>query len=130
VSVAFPSFTDATTSSLYNMIDVPRHYSREFWKDVEESAHVASTALFGGLGRIESNYMDALLPAVDATKLLTDPIPALFRPEDFANTLVQLRTRYEKLFAGNGDQRAIQVKIVLDSLPGVAAGLAAMGGPQ
>jgi hypothetical protein len=131
ISVAFPSFTDATVTALRETIEVPRHFPRDWWiKNAEEATRVASTELFGGTGRLESNYVDSLLPSVDLVKMLVDPVPALLRPEDFASTLVQLRTRYEKLFAGSGDRRAVQVKIVLDSLPGVAAPLDAMGGPQ
>jgi len=131
VSVAFPSFVDAVIGAQYDAIDIARNASREEWKNgPSEAVHVGATELFGGLGRIESNYVDDLLPSIDAVKALTDPIPVLFRPDDFANTLVQLRTRYEKLFAGTGEQRALQVRIVLDRLPGVAAPLSAMGGPR
>ncbi|OBA70283.1 hypothetical protein A5641_13205 [Mycobacterium sp. 1554424.7] len=131
VSVAFPTFTDALLGSGEDFTAVPRRYNDEQWRNgVQEAYRVGSTELFGGFGRLESNYVDDLLPAIDGVKALTDPVPALVRPDDFANTLVQLRTRLQKLFAGNGDQRALQVKIVLDSLPGVAAPLAALGGPQ
>lgn len=131
VSVAFPTFTDALLGSGEDFTAVPRRYNDEQWRNgVQEAYRVGSTELFGGFGRLESNYVDDLLPAIDGVKALTDPVPALVRPDDFANTLVQMRTRLQKLFAGNGDQRALQVKIVLDNLPGVAAPLAAMGGPQ
>ncbi|WP_241524330.1 Mammalian cell entry related domain protein [Mycobacterium paraense] len=131
VSVAFPTFTDALLGSGEDFTAVPRRYNDEQWRNgVQEAYRVGSTELFGGFGRLESNYVDDLLPAIDAVKALTDPVPALFRPDDFANTLVQLRTRFQKLFAGNGEQRALQVRIVLDNLPGVAAPLAAMGGAQ
>jgi hypothetical protein len=131
VSVAFPSFTDAVVGALYDLIDQPRKFSSKDWVNgPQEYIHFGATEFFGGTGRILVNYVDDLLPAVDSVKLLTDPVPALLRPDEFANTLVQLRSRYEKLFAGNGDQRALQVKIALDKLPGVMAPLSAMGGPQ
>jgi hypothetical protein len=41
--------------------------------------------------------------------------------------LVELRSRFEKLYAGTPEQRALQVRIVLDSLPGVAAPLGVLG---
>lgn len=130
-AVAFPTFTDAMLGAGEYFTAIPRRYTDEQWRNgVQEAYRVGSTELFGGFGRLESNYVDDLLPAIDGVKALTDPVPALFRPDDFANTLVQLRTRLQKLFAGNGEQRALQVKIVLDSLPGVAAPLAALGAPQ
>lgn len=129
VSVTLPSFTDAVVHSLYRTVDLPGRFSEEEWvAGPQESIRVASTELFGGTGRLVSNYVDNLLPSVDTVKLLTDPIPALLRPDDFADTLVQLRTRYEKMFAGADGQRAVQLRIVLDSLPGVAAPIAAIGG--
>jgi hypothetical protein len=131
IGVAFPTFTDALLGAGEDFTAVPRRYNDEQWRmGVQEAYRVGSTELFGGFGRLESNYVDDLLPAIDGVKALTDPVPALVRPDDFANTLVQLRARLQKLFAGNGEQRALQVKIVLDNLPGVAAPLAAMGGPQ
>ena len=131
VGVAFPAFTDSVVGAIYNIIDKPRRFDADTWKNgPQEYIKFGSTEFFGGASRILVNYIDDLLPAVDAVKLLSDPVPALFRPDEFANTLVQLRTRYEKLFAGNGEQRALQVKIVMDKLPGVAAPLSAMGAPQ
>jgi hypothetical protein len=128
IAVAFPSFTDSVVGALYQIVDKPRRFSADTWKNgPQEYIRIGSTDFFGGASRILVNYIDDLLPAVDAVKLLSDPMPALFRPDDFANTLVQLRTRYEKLFAGDGEQRALQVKIVMDALPGVAAPLNAMG---
>jgi hypothetical protein len=55
-------------------------------------------------------------------------VPKIVSPENFAYTLTELRTRLERMYAGSGDQRALQVRIILDRLPGVAAPLAAMGG--
>jgi len=43
--------------------------------------------------------------------------------------LVELRTRFEKLYSGTPEQRALRVRIVLDDLPGVAAPLGVMGAP-
>jgi hypothetical protein len=72
-----------------------------------------------------------LYPLITGIKALTDVTPPLLRPQDIAQKLAELRSRFEKLYAGNGDQRAISVRILLDSLPGVAAPLGiAMGGPQ
>jgi len=42
--------------------------------------------------------------------------------------VAELRTRFEKMYQGTPEQRALQVRIVLDSLPGVAAPIAAVGG--
>jgi hypothetical protein len=75
------------------------------------------------------SHVGDLLPLVDSIKALTDVVPPLIRPEAIGNMLVELRSRFEKMYAGSPEERALKVRIVLDSLPGVAAPLSAMGGP-
>lgn len=131
IGVAFPGFTDALLGAGDDFTAIPRTYADEEWLNgPQETIRVGSTDLFGPVGELESKYVDNLLPAIDGLKALTDPVPVLVRPGDFADTMVTIRTRLEKLFAGNGEQRALQVKIVLENLPGVAAPLAAMGAGQ
>ncbi len=59
-------------------------------------------------------------------------VPPLIRPADTAQMMAEMRTRFEKkMYQGTPpEQRALQVRIVLDSLPGVAAPIAAIGGQQ
>ena len=136
LSVAFPGYLDALTNlgratydgnnivnwGTWNMTDEQyEHYAIPF---VEQ----ASVGLFGAFGRLESTHTGDLLPFIDTVKMMTDVVPPLIRPESVAQTLVELRTRLEKMYVGSPEQRAMQVRIVLDSLPGVAAPLAAIGG--
>lgn len=131
ISVAFPTFTDGAVYAGDRLVASKfGELSEETFKGpVEEIVKLGTVDLFGAFGRILGNNVDTLLPAVDEVKSLTDPVPALFRPAEFSNTLVQLRTRFEHLFAGNDQQRALQVRIVLDKLPGVEAPLG-MGAGQ
>ena len=132
VSVAFPSFTDGVfTAGNAFIADLLPVSQQDFYSDngLLKAIDAGSTKIFGGVGRLESNYVDDLLPTIDGLKPILDTVPVLFRPADFADTLVQLRTRFEKMFAGNNEQRALQVRIVLDNLPGVAAPLGALPGP-
>jgi hypothetical protein len=69
-----------------------------------------------------------LAPLTDMIKVLTDVVPGLVPPDAIADTARELRTRLEKLFAGSPGQRAINFRVVLDSLPGVAAPINAVGG--
>ncbi|ORA08803.1 Mammalian cell entry related domain protein [Mycobacterium arosiense] len=136
MSVAFPGYVDALTNlgratydgtnvlnwGTWNMSDEQyEHYAIPF---IEQ----ASIGLFGAFGKLESTHTGDLLPFVNTVQLLTDVVPPLLRPGDIAQTLVELRTRLEKMYVGTPEQRAMQVRIVLDSLPGVAAPLATMGG--
>lgn len=86
--------------------------------------------IFGSTGKLLESHVGDLLPLVDSIKALSDVVPPLIRPEGIANTLVQLRTRFEQMYAGTPEQRALQVRIVLDKLPGLAAPLDAIGGPE
>jgi hypothetical protein len=136
ISVALPSFVDAFGDFGDHFISAHDQtpfgqLSEDVWRDKAlASLKLGPTAIFGSAGRLEMKFIPDLLPAVDMTKLLVDPVPVLLRPDDFAQTMVELRTRFEKAFGGSPDQRALQIRIALDSLPGVAGPVAAMGGAQ
>ncbi|MDT5362580.1 MAG: phospholipid/cholesterol/gamma-HCH transport system substrate-binding protein [Mycobacterium sp.] len=92
---------------------------------------LAADGLFGAVGKLLYSHVDDLFPLITGIKALTDVTPPLLRPQDIAQKLAELRSRFEELYAGNGDQRAISVRILLDSLPGVAAPLGiVVGGPE
>jgi hypothetical protein len=91
---------------------------------------VGSVGVFADVGKLESKHVGDLLPVTDTVKALTDVVPPLIRPAGFAHLLAELRSRFEKMYAGTPEQRALRVRIVLDSLPGVAAPLGAMGDHQ
>jgi hypothetical protein len=85
--------------------------------------NVASKGLFAAVGKLLYSHVDDLFPLITGIQAITDAGPPLLRPADIAQKLAELRSRFEKLYAGNGKQRAISVRILLDSLPGVAAPL-------
>lgn len=94
-------------------------------------ARIASDGLFAAVGKLLYSHVDDLFPLITGITALTDATPPLLRPQDIAQKLAELRSRFEKLYAGDGDQRAISVRVLLDSLPGVAAPLGiALGGPE
>jgi hypothetical protein len=89
----------------------------------------AITDLFSRVGSLESSHITDLMPAVESVRALTDTVPKILSPDSFAYTLTELRTRFERMYAGSGDERALQVRIILDRLPGIAAPLGlVMGG--
>lgn len=85
--------------------------------------------IFGSVGKVESSHIGDMLPLVNGFQAITDTTAPLLRPEGVGDTLVELRRRFEALYGGTPEQRALQVRIVLDKLPGVAAPIDAMGGP-
>lgn len=85
--------------------------------------------IFGSVGKVESSHVGDLLPLINGFQAIMDTTGPLLRPEGVGDTLVELRHRFEKLYGGTPEQRALRVRIVLDKLPGVAAPIDAMGGP-
>jgi ABC-type transporter Mla subunit MlaD len=113
-----PPFNDVTRqANLYTLTD--DYFQSHYMVFLDVAQH----GLFGAVGKVLSSHPDELLPLIDGLKAITDTTPALLRPANFAATITELRTRFERLYAGNGDQRALQVRLVLDSLPGIEAPL-------
>lgn len=121
----FPFLTDVDTPSLG---DISQDFYMKHW---DAFLNLAQNGLFGAVGKLVSSHVDDLFPLISGIKAITDTGPVLLRPQDVAEKLSELRARFEKLYAGNGTQHAVSVRILLDSLPGVAApvGIATEGTP-
>lgn len=111
----FPFLTDVDTPSLG---DISQDFYLKHW---DAFLNLAQNGLFGAVGKLVSSHVDDLFPLISGIKAITDTGPVLLRPQDVAEKLSELRSRFEKLYAGNGTQHAVSVRILLDSLPGVAA---------
>lgn len=113
----------------YTFVRNSSEESDDYMNNVEDRfLELASGGLFAAVGRVLRSHSDDLLPLIQGIKAVSDPMPSLLRPGDIAQTLAELRSRFEKLYGGNGEQRALQVRILLDSLPGVAAPLGIVTG--
>ena len=113
--VEFPFLTDVEVPNIGQI--TPEYYAKHWVPFME----LAQNGLFGAVGKLVGSHVDDLVPLINGIKAITDTGPVLLRPQDVAQKLSELRTRFEKLYAGNGEQRAVSVRILLDSLPGVAA---------
>ncbi|MGV0826218.1 mammalian cell entry protein [Mycobacterium syngnathidarum] len=113
--IEFPFLTDADAPSLG---DISQEYFDKHWIPFLD---LAQNGLFGAVGKLVNSHVDDLYPLISGIKAVTDTGPVLLRPLDVAQKLSELRSRFEKLYAGNGDQHAVSVRILLDGLPGVAA---------
>jgi hypothetical protein len=91
---------------------------------------LARSDLFGEIGKLEGMHSDDLLPIIGSVRALTDAVPKVFNAQNFASTLTELRSRFERMYAVSGNQHALQVRLVLDRLPGVAAPLGVVMGTQ
>lgn len=147
MAVPFPQFVDSLTEAGYRYEHADQYASPSgdhetayhtaiqqmsehgFNTRQKKALEFAAYNIFGSAGKLLQSHVGDLLPLVESVKALTDVVPPLIRPEGISQTLVDLRSRFERMYGGTPEQRALQVKIVLDSLPGVAAPLGAMGGP-
>lgn len=84
--------------------------------------------LFSKVGDLEGSHTFDLFPLIQQVSTMADIVPGLVKPDDLADKLGELRSRLERMYAGSGDQHALQVHIILDQLPGVAAPLGVMLG--
>lgn len=139
LSVAFPGLLSATTDAGDAIAHADMNWMHkglgdntndEWYKTFGiPTVEQLTNGIFGSIGRLESTHVADLLPLVNGIQAITDAVPPLLRPDGLAQMLVELRTRFENLYKGTPEQRALQVRIVLDSLPGVAAPLGVMGTP-
>lgn len=132
ISVAFPGFANATTDVGDKFVHASLdNITEDFFQNTyKPTIDITSTGLFGAVGNLVSTHSTDLAPLTDMIKVLTDVAPGLVPSDAIADTAVELRTRLQKLFEGTPDRRAVNVKVVLDSLPGVAAPIEAVAGPQ
>jgi phospholipid/cholesterol/gamma-HCH transport system substrate-binding protein len=113
--VEFPFLQDADVPSVG---EIPPEFFATRWIPFLD---LSANGLFAAVGKLLTSHVDDLFPLISGLKTITDTGPVLLRPQDVAEKLAELRTRFETLYAGNGDQHAVSVRILLDSLPGVAA---------
>ncbi|OPX12051.1 Mammalian cell entry related domain protein [Mycobacterium sp. AT1] len=129
ISVAFPGFVNASISTgdyfLHGALDGA---TEDFFQNTfKPTIKLASTDLFGAAGRLVGSHSTDLAPLTNMLKILTDVAPGVIPPDAIADTAREYRERLQLLFGGPPDRRAVNVRIILDSLPGVAAPLDAVG---
>lgn len=138
-TVALPSLIDSLVKSGDDISRADNNWMREGAGDLSDDQwynefgiptyELIVDGLFGSIGKLEASHLSDLLPLVNGIQTITDTVPPLLRPEATGDMLTELRSRFQRLYGGTPDQGALQVKIVLDNLPGVAAPIDAIGGP-
>lgn len=129
ISVAFPGFL----ATGINVADAFLHgalngASEDYYRHTYlPTIDLVADDLFGATGRLFDSHSIELAPVADAIKVLTDVVPGVIPSAQIADTLREWRLRLERLFGGSPDRRAVNVQVILDDLPGVAAPLNALG---
>lgn len=130
ISVAFPGLVNAAIEAGDVFLSSPVNH---FTEDHDQSdwaplMDVVAKKFFSSVGKLVSSHSTELSSLTGMIKVLTDVVPGLVPPDAIADTARELRLRLERLFAGPPDRRAVNVRVVLDSLPGIAAPIDAVGG--
>lgn len=97
---------------------------------VKQFFDAASTDLFVKVGNLLSTHTYDLFPAVEELRSVMATVPGIIDAEGIGTTLRELHSRLRRMYEGSGDQRAMQVRIVLDEIPAVAAPLGVAVGGQ
>ncbi|MGE2713043.1 Mammalian cell entry related domain protein [Mycolicibacterium litorale] len=129
ISVAFPGFVDAATSTgdlfLHGGLDGA---SEDYYQNTySPTIELAANDLFGAAGKLVGSRSEDLAPLTNMIKILADVAPGIIPQEQISESATELRMRLERLFEGPPERRAVNVRVILDSLPGVAAPLGAIG---
>jgi hypothetical protein len=131
LSVPFPGFVGALTTAANYYINTDSQLAQFSFRDVSDRfietrsrpTLVSTLHIFGDLGTLIKSHSVDLQPLVNGVQALADTVPPLFRPDGIEQTLAELRSRFEKMYTDIGGQPALNVRIALDSLPGVAGPL-------
>ena len=129
ISVTLPGFVNAA-SNLLDRVQRPYNGLPYEWYDnlLDPTLQLVSGSFFGAIGKLLYSHGPELTDVTNLIKTLTDVVPGLVPPDSIADTTKELRTRLERLYSGPPDRRGVNVRVVLDNLPGISAPLAAMGG--
>jgi hypothetical protein len=139
LSVAFPGFLNAFADAGDHISHADSNWmhkglgdnTEETWQNTFiPTIEAIANGIFKSVGQLEKSHVSDLLPLVNGVQGITDTVPALLRPIGVGDTLVELRKRFENLYKGPPEQRALQVRIALDSLPAMASALGVLGAPR
>lgn len=119
---------DAITNSSFNRLpDGTRGVDKAYHDLMNRSLTVASDGLFGAIGILLGSHAAELTPVVTAVKYMTDEIPGVMGD---ASNMARLQEAIDGLrhsFKGPKGKQTLQLRILLDSVPGLAQTMAAMG---
>ncbi|QTJ70729.1 Mce family protein (plasmid) [Rhodococcus sp. ZPP] len=99
--------------------------------DMDAAMGLVVNGLFGGAGRLLGSHGVELTPMTQVVQTLTDAVPHMLGGGATAGKLSILVDRYSRAFSSTPEgSKALNLRIILDDLPGLAAPLAMTGLPQ
>ncbi|UGT55131.1 hypothetical protein [Nocardia asteroides] len=115
----------------YNRLpDGTRGVDDDFLDDAGAGLSKASGELFGAAGFLLASHGSELTPLVQAVQAMTDTIPSVLGNGALTERIETLVAQYNQAFSGQEGKRTLQLRVVLDLLPGLAAPLGAVTAPH
>ncbi|WP_290047544.1 Mce family protein [Nocardia nova] len=135
ILAALPGFDRQTIDALYSIFDTGFNRRSDGSVGVDDTImdrtnqglNLASGSLFSAAGHLLASHATELTPVVDVVTVLSDIVPVVL---DHGAVTAKLRTvidRYNKAFTGPDNAKTLNLRIVLDNFPAVAAPLAGTG---
>ncbi|MCC3312293.1 hypothetical protein [Nocardia africana] len=127
ISEAFPPFLDGAVKATQGLVgtEVSTTSEQEYRQGVIPSLDLIANSLFGAVGHLLSGHEAELLPATRILTVLSGTTAVLVDSAGIGSRAEELRNRLGNLFGVEG--RPVQVHIVLDRLPALAAPLSLLG---
>ncbi|MBA4024258.1 MAG: intermembrane transport protein PqiB [Gordonia sp.] len=135
VLAEFPAFSREAAGALYSIYDSA--YNRRpdgsigvddaFMDETDQALELAASDLFGKAGALLASHDSELTPLTQLLKSLSDPLPAIIGSGATIDKLITAVTQVESAFTGTQEQKTLQLRIVLDDLPGLAGPLTRSG---
>lgn len=119
---------DAVTNSSFNrMPDGSRGVDKQYHELMDKSLTVAADKLFGAAGVLLDSHSTELTPFINSVKNLVDPIPGVMGDASNMGKIQKAVEGLERSFKGPKGQQTLQLRVILDAIPGVAQPLKSMG---
>ncbi|MCC3312274.1 hypothetical protein [Nocardia africana] len=131
IAEVLPNFSREATAGLYGIFDTKYNHKSDGSFGVDDAyldnagagLGLASGKLFGAAGALLASHGNELTPVVQAVQALTDTIPSVLADGSLTGKLQTLVVQYNRDFATSGPARTLQLRVVLDRLPALAAPL-------
>ncbi|CCW11342.1 Mammalian cell entry related domain protein [Rhodococcus aetherivorans] len=135
VLAVLPAFNSEMINALHTLFETKFNHQPDgsygvndaFMDETDEAMEIMSTDVFGGAGKLLSSHGAELTPVTGIVQALSDGLPGLLAGGASTQKLQTLVDRYNAAFSESGDYKTLNLRIILDDLPGMSAPLAASG---
>ncbi|MBQ9055206.1 Mce family protein [Rhodococcus sp. (in: high G+C Gram-positive bacteria)] len=101
-----------------------------FMDEADQGLALAATQLFGQAGTLLASHGEELTPLMDIIQSLTDTVPYLLDGGATPSKLREVVARLDATFSDAPEGKQLNLRIVLDDMPALAAPLALAGLPD